>query len=174
MLCLALKGPEFTKRLRSLELGLPQPCREQDTRPRRYKTLNGDFGTLPIYEYLCEACKTQIEVMQKYTDPAPTTCESCGNGPMVKQLSLSSFALKGTGWYVTDFKGKPKTAPSKDGESSVAPASTPSEAKGDAGSSSSAAKGEASQPASDKASSPSKSTPESSSGGKSETSLKSG
>jgi putative FmdB family regulatory protein len=135
---------------------------------------------MPIYEYLCEACKTQIEVMQKYTDPAPTACESCGNGPMVKQLSLSSFALKGTGWYVTDFKGTPKPAPSKDGESSAAPASTPSEAKGDAGSSSSAAKGEASQsasqsasqPASDKASSPSKSTPESSSGGKSETSLK--
>jgi putative FmdB family regulatory protein len=63
---------------------------------------------MPIYEYLCEACQTQIEIMQKFTDPAPTKCETCGKGPMVKQLSLSSFALKGTGWYVTDYKTKPR------------------------------------------------------------------
>jgi putative FmdB family regulatory protein len=64
---------------------------------------------MPIYEYQCEACSKSTEVMQKSTDPAPATCESCGKGPMVKQLSMSSFALKGTGWYVTDFKGGSST-----------------------------------------------------------------
>jgi putative FmdB family regulatory protein len=60
---------------------------------------------MPIYEYRCESCEKSTEVMQKSTDPAPAQCETCGKGPMVKQLSMSSFALKGTGWYVTDFKG---------------------------------------------------------------------
>ena len=60
---------------------------------------------MPIYEYQCEACSVPVEIMQKSTDPAPAHCEACGKGPMVKQLSMSSFALKGTGWYVTDFKG---------------------------------------------------------------------
>jgi putative FmdB family regulatory protein len=60
---------------------------------------------MPIYEYRCESCNVPVEVMQKSTDPAPAACEACGDGPMVKQLSMSSFALKGTGWYVTDFKG---------------------------------------------------------------------
>jgi putative FmdB family regulatory protein len=60
---------------------------------------------MPIYEYQCEACQSLVEVMQKSTEPAPANCEKCGKGPMIKQLSLSGFALKGTGWYVTDFKG---------------------------------------------------------------------
>ena len=60
---------------------------------------------MPIYEYRCEACEASLEVMQKSTDPAPEACAACGKGPMAKQLSLSAFALKGTGWYVTDFKG---------------------------------------------------------------------
>ena len=60
---------------------------------------------MPIYEYRCEKCGATVEVMQKIADPAPATCETCGVGPMEKLLSRSSFALKGTGWYVTDFKG---------------------------------------------------------------------
>ena len=67
----------------------------------------------------------EIEVMQKYTDPAPTTCESCGKGPMVKQLSLSSFALKGTGWYVTDFRGGDSGAPQA--KDSLAPTASKSD-----------------------------------------------
>ena len=71
---------------------------------------------MPIYEYRCEACGNEIEVMQKISDPAPTTCTACGKGPMGKQLSKSSFALKGTGWYVTDFKGgSPKKETSGEG-----------------------------------------------------------
>ncbi len=116
---------------------------------------------MPIYEYLCEACKTQIEVMQKYTDPAPTACESCGNGPMVKQLSLSSFALKGTGWYVTDFKGKPKATPSKDEGSSSGASSNGSDAQGGASSGTSEKPAAASSGTSEKPAGASKSSSES-------------
>jgi putative FmdB family regulatory protein len=80
---------------------------------------------MPIYEYRCESCHVPVEVMQKSTDPAPDACDKCGKGPMIKQLSMSSFALKGTGWYVTDFKGG--SAPSAaSGPPSTAKASTPS------------------------------------------------
>ncbi|MCX6125307.1 MAG: zinc ribbon domain-containing protein [Proteobacteria bacterium] len=65
---------------------------------------------MPIYEYSCRACGHLEEILQKMSDPAPTACSQCGKGPVEKQMSLSSFALKGTGWYVTDFKG---TAPPK-------------------------------------------------------------
>lgn len=71
---------------------------------------------MPIYEYACVECKKTAEVMQKSTDPAPERCESCGGGPLEKLVSRSSFALKGTGWYVTDFKGT-STNPKSDGGS---------------------------------------------------------
>jgi putative FmdB family regulatory protein len=60
---------------------------------------------MPLYEYKCSACSHLDEVLQKMSDPAPEACSQCGKGPMVKQMSMTSFALKGTGWYVTDFKG---------------------------------------------------------------------
>jgi len=77
---------------------------------------------MPIYEYRCDACQVAQEVIQKASDPAPSNCESCGKGPMVKQLSLSAFALKGTGWYVTDFKGGSNSKPA---ETSPKPETTP-------------------------------------------------
>lgn len=74
---------------------------------------------MPIYEYRCETCHASVEVMQKSTDPAPEACGRCGKGPMEKQLSLSAFSLRGTGWYVTDFKGgsTPKPAEQKPAQS---------------------------------------------------------
>lgn len=86
---------------------------------------------MPIYEYRCESCGGLEEVMQKMADAAPDKCSSCGKGPMEKQMSRStSFALRGTGWYVTDFKGgnSPKTdAAPKAAES--APPAAPAPAK---------------------------------------------
>lgn len=57
---------------------------------------------MPIYEYKCEQCGKQLEVMQKINDPAPQ-CEECKQ-PMQKVPAAAGFQLKGTGWYVTDFK----------------------------------------------------------------------
>ncbi len=60
---------------------------------------------MPIYEYQCEACGRKVEVWQKITEDPLKTCEVCG-GPLHKLISQSSFVLKGSGWYVTDYGRK--------------------------------------------------------------------
>jgi putative FmdB family regulatory protein len=60
---------------------------------------------MPFYEYECTKCSNQTEVFQKITDPPVTKCELC-NGKMRKLISQSSFHLKGSGWYVTDYASK--------------------------------------------------------------------
>ena len=60
---------------------------------------------MPLYEYQCPSCKKVLEVMQKFADAPLTECPEC-NGPVTKLMSLGSFALKGQGWYVTDYKRK--------------------------------------------------------------------
>jgi len=59
---------------------------------------------MPIYEYQCSSCQKLFEAIQKFSDEPLTTCTLCGKGPVTKQLSRTSFQLKGTGWYVTDYK----------------------------------------------------------------------
>ncbi len=58
---------------------------------------------MPIYEYSCDHCHKIIEVMQKFTDKPLSRCPSCG-GKLSRLISNCSFQLKGTGWYVTDYK----------------------------------------------------------------------
>ena len=60
---------------------------------------------MPIYEYKCGKCNEKFEVFQGITDGEVKTCKFCG-GPVNKLISLSSFHLKGSGWYVTDYGGK--------------------------------------------------------------------
>ncbi len=68
---------------------------------------------MPIYEYKCRKCGKEFEEFQGITEPAITHCRFC-KGPVSKLLSLSSFHLKGSGWYVTDYGGKkPSTRESK-------------------------------------------------------------
>ena len=79
---------------------------------------------MPLYEYRCEKCETVHDVIQKFSDAPLTDCPSCG-GPVTKLVSMSSFALKGTGWYTTDYKRKPDSATQKPAESAPAPAAKP-------------------------------------------------
>ncbi len=58
---------------------------------------------MPLYEYECAKCKKVIEMIQKFSDPALTACPTCGD-PVTKLISRSSFELKGTGWYISDYK----------------------------------------------------------------------
>ena len=93
---------------------------------------------MPIYEYECSKCGTIDEVLQKFSDKPLTKCKHC-SGKLHKLVSQSSFHLKGTGWYITDYanksqstetpskKGKPETnqsteSPSKKPEKSKKPA----------------------------------------------------
>jgi len=57
---------------------------------------------MPIYEYECKKCGHQTEVWQSFSDKPITRCELC-NGRMKKLISQSTFHLKGSGWYVTDY-----------------------------------------------------------------------
>ncbi|MBI3593121.1 MAG: zinc ribbon domain-containing protein [Nitrospirae bacterium] len=60
---------------------------------------------MPIYEYECLQCGKNMEAIQKFSDAPLTTCPDCG-GQMKKLISNTSFVLKGSGWYVTDYARK--------------------------------------------------------------------
>lgn len=66
---------------------------------------------MPIYAYKCAGCGHEADVMQKIADPALTTCPSCGAESFSKQVTAAGFALKGNGYYVTDFKNGPAPKP---------------------------------------------------------------
>ena len=57
---------------------------------------------MPIYEYRCEKCENQFEMLQKITAEPLKECPECG-GPVNKLVSSTSFILKGGGWYATDY-----------------------------------------------------------------------
>lgn len=65
---------------------------------------------MPIYEYACKKCG-EFETTQRITDPPLTKCPTCA-GKVTKLISSTSFQLKGSGWYITDYgrkdSGKPK------------------------------------------------------------------
>ena len=63
---------------------------------------------MPIYEYRCADCGTNLEKMQKISEAPLTVCENCG-GKLEKQVSRSGFQFKGSGWYVTDYSNKGKS-----------------------------------------------------------------
>lgn len=60
---------------------------------------------MPIYEYLCEQCKHQFEEWQKDFAERDAACPVC-SGKGKRQISSTTFVLKGSGWYVTDYAGK--------------------------------------------------------------------
>ena len=70
---------------------------------------------MPIYEYRCKKCGEEFEMMQKFSDDPLTSCIHC-TGKVEKLISQSSFALKGSGWYATDYaqKGKKPTGEKKE------------------------------------------------------------
>ena len=59
---------------------------------------------MPIYEYKCERCDHQFEILQKISDKPASTCPACNADSLRKLMSAAAFKLKGTGWYETDFK----------------------------------------------------------------------
>ncbi|GJL75176.1 MAG TPA: zinc ribbon domain-containing protein [Nitrosomonas sp.] len=72
---------------------------------------------MPIYEYLCNSCGAKKEHIQKMSDAPVKACPECGSEEYAKQISAAGFQLKGSGWYVTDFKNKPAQPTAKSGKS---------------------------------------------------------
>jgi len=67
---------------------------------------------MPIYEYRCHKCGQMIEMMQKFSDAPLTRCPQC-SGKVSKIISNCTFHLKGSGWYVTDYKKNGATSKDK-------------------------------------------------------------
>ena len=63
---------------------------------------------MPIYEYECQQCGKVFETIRKFSDPRLTECLCEEKAPVTKLISAAAFHLKGTGWYVTDFRDKGK------------------------------------------------------------------
>ena len=72
---------------------------------------------MPIYAYACSACGLRQDVMQKMSDASLTVCPECGKATFTKQLTAAGFQLKGSGYYVTDFRDGPKRPDAKQPES---------------------------------------------------------
>jgi len=64
---------------------------------------------MPIYEYKCTECDHRLEKLQKISDDPLKDCPECEKSALTKLVSASSFKLKGTGWYETDFKNNKKS-----------------------------------------------------------------
>jgi putative FmdB family regulatory protein len=60
---------------------------------------------MPIYAYRCESCGFEKDALQKMSDAPLTHCPQCGKETFAKQVTAAGFQLKGSGWYVTDFRG---------------------------------------------------------------------
>jgi putative FmdB family regulatory protein len=60
---------------------------------------------MPIYAYKCTSCGFAQDEMLKISDAPLSVCPACGKADYAKQITAAGFALKGSGWYATDFKG---------------------------------------------------------------------
>lgn len=89
---------------------------------------------MPIYAYQCTSCGHAKDVLQKISDPVLTTCPACGAESFQKQITAAGFQLKGSGWYVTDFRGGSggSSAPATEAKSESKTESSASASGGDA------------------------------------------
>lgn len=74
---------------------------------------------MPIYAYKCESCGFAKDVLQKMSATPLTDCPQCGAASFKKQLTAAGFQLKGSGWYVTDFRGGDSASAAKAKDSSA-------------------------------------------------------
>jgi putative FmdB family regulatory protein len=81
---------------------------------------------MPIYVYKCKNCNRQFEVTQKFSDPPLVECSHCG-GELRKLITNTSFILKGSGWYVTDYPSVERKKAMKEEESARKEGTKPKE-----------------------------------------------
>ncbi len=103
---------------------------------------------MPIYAYRCESCGFEKDALQQISDAPLTQCPSCGADTFRKQVTAAGFQLKGSGWYVTDFRGGNSGGNGNGGGAGTSAAPTGAKAAGESSSSS-----EGSKPAGDSAAS---------------------
>ena len=59
---------------------------------------------MPIYEFTCQTCHRRFEELRRMNDQSPAPCPACQGDDVAPVMSTTSFQLKGTGWYATDYK----------------------------------------------------------------------
>ncbi|GHC51511.1 hypothetical protein GCM10010096_24480 [Alcaligenes pakistanensis] len=74
---------------------------------------------MPIYAYKCSSCQYEKDVLQKMSDPLLEVCPECKQSTFTKQVTAAGFQLKGTGWYVTDFRNQGGSKPADSGTAST-------------------------------------------------------
>jgi putative FmdB family regulatory protein len=74
---------------------------------------------MPTYEYQCQSCGQPTEKFQKMSDEPLLVCPHCKEPQLIQQMSAPAFQLKGTGWYVTDFKDQKNNVPATETKKSV-------------------------------------------------------
>jgi putative FmdB family regulatory protein len=90
-------------------------CAHSRKRVTIFFTLNaGRSSALPLYEYKCAKCAHQFEKIEKHNAPTTQKCQKCG-GKAERMISAAGIQFKGSGWYVTDYKGKNSGATSVEG-----------------------------------------------------------
>ncbi len=82
---------------------------------------------MPIYAYRCTTCGHAQDVLRKISDPPLNVCPTCGAATFVKQVTAAGFQLKGSGWYVTDFRGDKKTPKPAEGDAAAKPEGKPAD-----------------------------------------------
>lgn len=87
---------------------------------------------MPIYAYRCESCGHDMETLRRVSDPPLTDCPTCGKPTLVKKVTAAGFQLKGSGWYVTDFRNAGSKPAAADSGGKAQDSAAPSEAKPDA------------------------------------------
>jgi putative FmdB family regulatory protein len=75
---------------------------------------------MPLYEFECEDCKARFERIQKFTDPNPDVCPTCGKGHIRRMFSSPAIQFKGSGFYITDYakKSSPDSSSKSSGDKS--------------------------------------------------------
>lgn len=67
--------------------------------------MGGQHRFMPLYEYRCAACGHELEAVQKFSDKELTDCPNCGQSELKRLMSMSSFSLRGGGWYADGYGG---------------------------------------------------------------------
>jgi putative FmdB family regulatory protein len=94
---------------------VPRACAHSRKRVTIFITLKaGRSSALPLYEYKCDKCAHQFEKIEKHNAPTTQKCPKCG-GKAERMISAAGIQFKGSGWYVTDYKGKNSGASSVEG-----------------------------------------------------------
>jgi putative FmdB family regulatory protein len=84
---------------------------------------------MPIYEYRCASCGHELEALQKLSEAPLSVCPSCHKAELRKCVSVAGFQLKGSGWYVTDFRNNGVKQSTKDASGKAAASANGAEAK---------------------------------------------